>query len=1301
MDRTVVLKKIACGILLLVSVFIIVSALYLYVNKDFIRDVDTYRLKINTYVSRTLGMKLESNKLEGGWHQFAPQFSVTNVSVYAGQGDQPAVTINKVRFKINLIQTILSQQLISRELNVDHIDISMEESSLGSWTIAGKSLGGNESGLLGDLLDSRYLEIESISLRLKFLSGAESIVKAHNLRLENQDDFHRLLSTVSLPGVEHPVDVIVEARGQDVRDLDFSAYLKLDNFNFNNNINNLVKNTFPNISEHTIDLNANIDAVFWIQAKKDKTITLSGNLYSDGIYHSLFKGAGPITKLNTGVNGWYNLDQGWGINLHDLSWDWDDLQAKSLAVNIAQNTLDGLESVALSMDQIDLTLLSEILKKIPTTFKDFSDTLQRFQPAGNIRNLHLVVDGKSINSDIRLKANLDNVSLKSWGGNPGVREVNGYLEVNNESGFLELDSPNGFALYLPGTFDDFLQRSSIRGQVSWRHDPISEAIRVFSGPLDMHGDEGESRAYFYLDIPVGEESLSPEMYFIMGTKDLDSRYKEFYIPDNLNKNLSKWLNQSMVDIKIHEAGFVWQGPVGTKKNNKVKINRKASTQVYLKIIDGELKFHKNWPSLINLNSIITADASKIDAEIFSARIGKAEISKANLSINPEKDKGLPYVHILASIKSDLGEAVDVLARSPLKSRVIGLADWDISGETTISLDVKTPLTEHSSSSYYSVDTIIDQGLMSLPDTKVSLKNLQGVLSYRDERGLFSPSLKGDIFGAPFAASLETLEKDFSIEMYGGLDMSSLVKLLELPSDKALKGNTDFMATLLIPLEDPSFPIRLNVKTDMKGAAIHLPEPFGKKANVKENVEVNIIFADAMDLRVDMGELIRSHLELKKGSVVRGVLAIESDRLELPGEGQILTVGHLKSFSLSQWNEAYPKILNLSGERKSSLTPLFAISIDQLNAAGLNVEQVEVNGGYQAGDWMLGIKSNLMDGHLWVPQDTSVPMLIDLEKLFLPALSKSGGAADIVNPANLPHLQLSVRNFSVGDKQFGKVKLLMEPQSMGIKITDIDANFLGLRVGGQENDTSIEWTENNGQHHTKFQGSLGVNDIGETLKSWGFPVIMDSKKAQFLSQLSWYGRPWEASPVSMKGSVSMHLEDGHFYQESSGATNALIRLVSLFNFDNWIRRLQLDFSDLYEKGMSYNKMDGGLLLDEGEVTFDPVMVVNLPSGDIELEGKASLISEKIDARLLTKLPVSNNLPWVAAAVGGLPVAAGVFVTSKLFEKQVESLSSISYSIKGSLSDPKIKMEKIFNIDTSGKTAPKSEEIEPISTLESDR
>jgi uncharacterized protein YhdP len=71
-------------------------------------------------------------------------------------------------------------------------------------------------------------------------------------------------------------------------------------------------------------------------------------------------------------------------------------------------------------------------------------------------------------------------------------------------------------------------------------------------------------------------------------------------------------------------------------------------------------------------------------------------------------------------------------------------------------------------------------------------------------------------------------------------------------------------------------------------------------------------------------------------------------------------------------------------------------------------------------------------------------------------------------------------------------------------------------------------------------------------------------------------------------------------------------------------------------------------------------------------------------------VSNNLPWVAAAVGGLPVAAGVFITSKVFEKQVDKLSSIIYSINGSWSSPKVIMEKIFNINTAGQKKSKNED-----------
>lgn len=350
----------------------------------------------------------------------------------------------------------------------------------------------------------------------------------------------------------------------------------------------------------------------------------------------------------------------------------------------------------------------------------------------------------------------------------------------------------------------------------------------------------------------------------------------------------------------------------------------------------------------------------------------------------------------------------------------------------------------------------------------------------------------------------------------------------------------------------------------------------------------------------------------------------------------------------------------------------------------------VSGGYQNGDWMLGIESEKLEGHLWIPSDSSLPILVDLERLLLQAPSEKTITKYSIHPSELPHLQLSVRNLTIGDKKFGESKLLMAPQDNGVKITDINANLLGLSIGDKEIKTTIEWIVDQNRHYTVFSGLLSVQDIGETMESWNYPKIMDSKKAQFLSNLSWEGKPWEVSPESINGTVAINLKDGHFYQESSGTANALVRLVSLFNFDNWVRRLQLDFSDIYEKGMSYNEMSGGLVFEMGQFSFDPPIKVDLPSGNIQLDGSANLISEDIEANLTTTLPVSNNLPWVAAAVGGLPVAAGVFITSKVFEKQVDKLSSITYSINGSWGSPKVTMEKIFNINTAGQKKLKNEE-----------
>ena len=46
------------------------------------------------------------------------------------------------------------------------------------------------------------------------------------------------------------------------------------------------------------------------------------------------------------------------------------------------------------------------------------------------------------------------------------------------------------------------------------------------------------------------------------------------------------------------------------------------------------------------------------------------------------------------------------------------------------------------------------------------------------------------------------------------------------------------------------------------------------------------------------------------------------------------------------------------------------------------------------------------------------------------------------------------------------------------------------------------------------------------------------------------------------------------------------------------------------------------------------------------------------------------------VGGLPAAAGVYLTSKLVEEQVDRLSSISYKLIGDWDDIEVRVDQIF-------------------------
>ena len=80
---------------------------------------------------------------------------------------------------------------------------------------------------------------------------------------------------------------------------------------------------------------------------------------------------------------------------------------------------------------------------------------------------------------------------------------------------------------------------------------------------------------------------------------------------------------------------------------------------------------------------------------------------------------------------------------------------------------------------------------------------------------------------------------------------------------------------------------------------------------------------------------------------------------------------------------------------------------------------------------------------------------------------------------------------------------------------------------------------------------------------------------------------------------------------------------------------------------------------------------------QFSGVSDLQTQSLDGELVATLPIARNLPWIAALAASLPVAAGVYLVSKIFDKQMNRLSSAVYSIDGSWSDPQVRFDRLFD------------------------
>ncbi|OUS16546.1 TIGR02099 family protein [Gammaproteobacteria bacterium 50_400_T64] len=1303
MDVPAVLKRSARYAWGTLAFLMISYALLVVIGRQLLPSLEQRQELINQKLSERFNVQITTEHLSGSWTRLTPRLQAQGLSI-ALQGDAPAITISSVQSDVDIVRSILNAEIIWHDLSIGEVKLTLREDADGQWSVSNFPIPGfdsdtNSSGQMDILADiillSTHIGIEQVAIDITFFDGTTTTLYINDTQVESSGGFHRARAKLSLGQEEDSATLLIEGRGnpKNWQHFDGKAYINFNRVNLHNALGLILRSwePFSTLTE-TAESNTLLDAELWITSLKPGHFDLRGKVHADEIPLNWNENIPPIKNLDTTLTGTFISGKHWGLQCQNLHFDWGSNIIQPLNLNVQQGLGEHWNEITLSADHINLDTLKYSLVQTQLVGKATANLISTLNPSGQLRGVQLSLDLEKSHPLRQFSAHIEQLSIDSWHSTPAARGVSGYIHWQDDSGYFDIDSGDDFAMRYPGVYTHFMHYGRTQGRLNIDWTSVDSSLQIAGGPIDIRSKEGEIRTYISLDIPTQKNAREPEMFLQAGIKNSHSRHLNNYLPETLNPDLLAWLKRSIGDIDITEAGFIWRGSLNSTSHQQ------RSIQLYAQLANGEINYDPGWPRLSEFSAHITIDDADFEGVINSGKIGdepeQAQLDSALIATLPGA-----LLSVKAGINSPLNTAVNSLLKSPLASNVSTLESWEIQGDATAKLDLIIPLSKNRQGESYRVEANIDQGRMQLRSFQpVVFNGLQGRIAYNDSDGLHASGVIGRLWGQALKANITTQNGLLKIKASGLLDLSKAPAWQPLLTN-SVTGTTSYTATFTAP--DEQSPAQLTLLSDLQGIAIDLPAPLLKLAGQAWPLKASLQFRDT-ELLIKAGtdklkaQFSIANQQLANGTITLGEGKTENENSLIPHSSQqhlsqqhasqrkgLLITGHTPVFQLDDWLEAL-----LASSTVDNNIPDFdtraMVEIDHFSAAGFTLDTITVDALHSKQLWDVDIESPTLAGNIRAPEDREQAIVARLNYITLPTpeLNSDQSLLTDLDPRTLPTLDFATDGLRIGDKELGSLAFVMQANKQGVSINHINAEITGITIADTPNGDTAQllWQRVNGEHRSRFTGALLSDDLGGVLKSWNMPMILTTDSAAFLADLSWQGKPWDLSANAMEGHVALNFNKGRFFQAPGTTTNAALKVIGLINFDTWLRRLKFDFSDLFSSGVNFDHLEGGLTFEQALMRFDEPIVVTLPSGKIHLLGQTNLLEETIDARLIATLPIGTNLPWMVALAGGLPAAAGVYITSKVFEKQVNKFSSISYSVKGNLDNPEVKVGRIFSDKT---------------------
>ena len=528
---------------------------------------------------------------------------------------------------------------------------------------------------------------------------------------------------------------------------------------------------------------------------------------------------------------------------------------------------------------------------------------------------------------------------------------------------------------------------------------------------------------------------------------------------------------------------------------------------------------------------------------------------------------------------------------------------------------------------------------------------------------------------------ETCKQQTNIRLQGPLQLFE--RFIEKDSflGVAASGSSDWQVQVALrgmPERGKNADIGVTVTSDLVGTVIDLPAPFGKRPESVRQltiVEDQVGFEESI-VRLNYSDLVEGLLVIVPGTegfeMQKGAITVGGKKPLLPDSKQLLFSGHLDRFSLTDWQP----YLNERGDAsdadggEAELPLAFDVAIDELEVLGHELgdvslslkssgsrREIRVDGAAVAGDVDLTNTAAGLD---------SVNMT--LERLALESASGEQQQADSSSdftPASFPDMQIITKQLLYDGVDLGlfEVKAYKQPHDLYfIERVVFASDLLSARISGN-------WRLQRGEQLSSVDLEIKEGEMDRLMDLFGYQKNIAGGSLSGSMRIAWPGPPWAFSPPVTEGKVKLRIADGQLLEVDPGAAGRILGLLSLNTLP---RRLSLDFSDLFEKGFSFDEISGSFVINDGNAYTNDLFVEG-PAAKIEISGRIGLVDQDYD-ELVTVIPyIKTGIPLAGTLAGGPAVGAMLLVAETLLQDRLGPLNRIAqkqYSVTGPWADPVI-------------------------------